>query len=302
VTTFPPSLRPGDLVVAIAPSSPFEAALGWRGLGVLRERYRVRFDRAMFARRGYLAGTDDRRHDELARALVDPEVRAIVSLRGGYGASRFASRLPWDALVAHPKWLVGFSDVTALHVEAQRVGVASIHGPNVTALGRRSDAITRLEFFDALEHPSRGRRFDRLDGWVDGVADGVLVGGNLTLLHACAAAGRLALPPHSLLFLEDVTERPYRIDRMLTTLLDGGHLRAISGVILGDFTDCSSGPDRVTVHQVLRERLALLGVPVACGLPCGHDPRNVPIVLGSRARLVCEGSAAFLDLGEHALR
>jgi muramoyltetrapeptide carboxypeptidase len=256
----------------------------------------VRFERSIFSRRGYLAGSDDRRLDELRSALVDPEVRAIVALRGGYGATRFASQLPWDELARSPKWIVGFSDVTALHVEALRHGVASIHGPNVTALGRRADAVTRNEVFDVLEDPVRERRFARLSAWSSGFAEGVFVGGNLTLIHACAASGRLALPPSSVLFLEDVTERPYRIDRMLTSLVDGGHLANVVAVALGDFTDCAVGPDGVTVEEVLRERLSVLGVPILQGLPCGHAKRNVPLVLGARAIVRAEATEATLTL------
>jgi muramoyltetrapeptide carboxypeptidase len=111
------------------------------------------------------------------------------------------------------------------------------------------------------------------------------VGGNLTMLHACAAAGRLALPEGSILLLEDVTERPYRLDRMLSTLLAGGHLGALSGVLLGDFTDCAPGADGVTAEDVLRERLGSLGIPVLAGAPVGHGPRNLPLVLGRRCLL-----------------
>ena len=292
----PPALRRGDLVHVVAPSSPFEPVLGWRGLAALRDRYRVRFDRGMFTRTGYLAGSDARRAGELRRALLDPEVRAIVAMRGGYGASRYADALPWEALARGPKWIVGFSDVTALHVEAARVGVASIHGPHVTALGRRSDRLARDELFATLESPAVKRSFEGLESVVPGRAEGPLFGGNLTLVHACATTGRLAPPRGAVLFLEDVTERPYRIDRMLTTLVRGGHLREVSAVVLGDFTECGPGPDRVTVGHVIRDTLGVLGVPVVAGLPCGHDRRNVPLVLGAHT-LVDASNAARVVVG-----
>lgn len=281
----PPALRPGDLVRVIAPSSPFEAVLAWRGLGFLAEHFRVRFDRAgLFARRGYLAGDDDRRADELAAALDDGDCAAIVATRGGYGASRYVHRMPWDALRARPRWIVGFSDVTALHVEASRVGVASIHGCHVTSLGR-SDARARAGLVDVLTAPTRPRSFGGLATMHSGQAEGTLYGGNLTLLHACAAAGRLSVPDGAVVFLEDVTERPYRLDRMLTTLIVGGHLARASAIVLGEFTDCPPGPDRVTVESVLCELTAGLGVPVVAGLPCGHGRVNEPLVLGLRARV-----------------
>ncbi|HTJ82602.1 MAG TPA: LD-carboxypeptidase, partial [Polyangiaceae bacterium] len=280
-TVWPPALSPGARVHVVAPSSPFEAVLAWRGLGFLARRYRLRFEReGLFVRRGYLAGDDARRKAELEAALADPDVRAIVAARGGYGASRFVHEIAWETLRARPKWIVGFSDITALHVEAARVGVASIHGCHVTSLGR-SDARAHAGIVDVLEAPAAERRFTGLATLCPGRAEGRLFGGNLTLLHACAAAGRLFVPEGAVVFLEDVTERPYRIDRMLTTLLVGGHFERASAVVLGEFTDCPPGPDRVRVEDVLRERLALLGIPVVSGLPCGHGRVNEPLVLGA---------------------
>jgi muramoyltetrapeptide carboxypeptidase len=289
----PPPLEPGQLVAVVAPSSPFEAALGWRGLGFLAERYRLRYERGIFSRRGYLAGSDERRERELREALLDPEVRAIVAARGGYGATRYAHRLPWRALAEHPKWIVGFSDVTALHVEAQAVGVASMHAPHLTALGR-SDAATRASFVDALESPMRERVHASLATLVPGRAVGPIVGGNLTLLATCAAAGRLRIPDGAVLFLEDVTERPYRIDRCIAALAAGGYLDGVSGVALGGFTACDPGPDGVTVDQVLGELLGRLDVPVVRGLTVGHDRLNEPLLLGGLAELDAAPGGATL--------
>ncbi len=207
----------------IAPSSPFEHVLGWRGLGFLAERYRVRFDRrALFARRGYLAGDDGARRDALTAALEDPGVAAILAARGGYGANRFAHGVDFAGLRARPRWIIGFSDITALHVEAARVGVASLHACHLTALGRSDARRARAGWWTRSKAPTRTRAFDGLRTLVPGRAEGPLFGGNLTMLHACAAAGRLAVPDGAVLFFEDVTERPYRIDRMLTTLALGG--------------------------------------------------------------------------------
>lgn len=278
---FPPPLRPGDTIAVVAPSSPFEHVLGWRGLGFLAERYRVRFDRrALFARRGYLAGDDARRRGALAGALADPDVAAILAARGGYGANRFAHDLDFEQLRDRPKWIIGFSDVTVLHVEASRAGVASLHGSHLTALGR-ADGRTRAGLLEALENPLRTRTFEGLATVVAGRAEGPLFGGNLTMLHACAAAGRLVVPEGAIVFFEDVTERPYRIDRMLTTLAVGGHLSRAAGFLVGELTQCDPGPDRVTAADVVRERLAALGVPVAVGAPIGHGAVNEPVVVGA---------------------
>lgn len=292
----PPALRPGDVVAVIAPSGPFDPLPAWLGLGWLGSRYRLRFDRGLFSRTGYLAGEDARRRAELAEALGDPEVRLVLAARGGYGASRFVHQLDWTAFAARPKWIAGFSDVTALHVEAARVRVGSLHSCHLTALGR-GDAHQRAAFVRAVERPSDLRSFDGLAVLRPGEADGALFGGNLTILHACAAAGRLVVPDGAIVLLEDVTERPYRVDRMLTTLEVGGHFAHTSGFVLGDFEQCGPGPDGVTVEAVLRERLGRLGVPVVSGLRVGHARHNEPMVLGGHARIDARGSKAIVTFG-----
>ncbi|APR76311.1 Muramoyltetrapeptide carboxypeptidase [Minicystis rosea] len=292
----PPALRRGDVIAVVAPASPFERSLAWVGLGFLAQRYRVRVSPGIFARTGYLAGDDDRRRDELVGALTDPEVRAVLAVRGGYGASRFVHTIDWSVLAEKPRWIIGFSDITALHVEAARVGVASIHGPNLTAFGR-ADMAARASFLRIIENPEQEIVYRDLGVIHEGTAEGPLYGGNLALLQACAAAGRLVVPEGAILLIEDVTERPYRIDRMLATLIAGGHFSRISAVVVGDFTQCDPGPDGVTVDQVIDHHLGRLGVPVVRGVPVGHGDRNDPVVLGGRARVVAQGRAGTVTLG-----
>lgn len=253
-------------------------------MGFLSERYRVEVDRGCFVRHGFLAGTDERRRDELNAALADPDLSAIVAARGGYGFGRIAASIDLAALARHPKWLVGFSDITALHVEAARIGVASMHAHNAAGLGR-GDAHARAAWIAALEAPETPRSFDDLELWYGGSAEGPLFGGNLTMLFTCAAAGRLSPPPGALWMLEDVTESAYRLDRMLTALIDGGAFDRAAGVIVGELTDCGPGIHGVPALDVLRERLGTLGVPVLAGLPMGHGRHNAPMPLGLGARI-----------------
>jgi muramoyltetrapeptide carboxypeptidase len=280
----PPALAPGDLVAVVAPSSPFPRQELLRGLAWLRARYRIRIARRVFARDGYLAGDDAARAAELARAMRDPEVRAIIAARGGYGAMRILGDLPWEQLATGPKWLVGFSDITALHAKAWDAGFASIHGPNVTGLGTPSVA-DRAAWLAALERPTAARSWKGLRVVHAGGAEGVIVGGNLAILHAMAAAGRLAIPEGAVLAIEDVTEAPYRVDRMLTSLLLGGHLERASAIVCGGFDRCPAGSDGRTVEEVLAERTAGLRVPVVAGAPFGHGSRNEAFVLGCRVRV-----------------
>jgi muramoyltetrapeptide carboxypeptidase len=280
----PPALEPGARVRIIAPSSPFDRSLFFRGLGWLAERYRVEIAPGTLARQGFLAGTDATRRRALDEALAAPDVRAILAARGGYGALRISPLANWRELRKSPKWLIGYSDITALHVEACRMRVCSLHAENATGLGR-GDAHARAAWLDALEHPARARRFDGLGALRGGSGAGVLVGGNLTVLFAAHAAGRLRLPDESVLFLEDVTESSYRIDRMLSALVMSGVLDGVAAVVLGDFTDCSEGPHRVPVQAVLAERLGVLQVPVLTGLPAGHGQHNAPLPFGMKAHV-----------------
>jgi muramoyltetrapeptide carboxypeptidase len=280
----------------IAPSSPFDRALVLRGMGFLAERYRVDFDRDLFERKGYLAGSDERRRKELDARLRDPDLGAIFVARGGYGLGRIAHQADWAALRSRPKWLVGFSDATVLHVEALAAGVASLHAHNTAGLGV-GDATRRERLRDALEAPERARTIRGLESWVPGTADGPLAGGNLTVLFSCLAAGRLRFPQGAVMVIEDVTEQAYRVDRMLTAFLVSGALDRVAGVVVGDFTDCP--PSRgISVREVLDERLRVLGVPVAARLPFGHDLDNEPLVLGVRARL--DATTGTLETGRVA--
>lgn len=280
----PPRIRPGALVAIVAPASPFDREELFRGLSWLRTRYRLRVSPGIFARHGYLAGDDARRTAELAAAMTDPEVEAIVCARGGYGAMRILDALPWDALSARPKWIAGFSDVTALHVAANARGIATIHGPNVTGLGRTISPAERASFIAALESdaPREWRGLERIR---EGSARGPIAGGNLALVAAMAAGSRVAIPEGAIVLLEDVTERPYRIDRMLTSLLMGGHLARASALVFGGFTQCDPGPDGITVEEVLADRTRALGIPVAIGAPFGHGAPNHAFVLGRTGEL-----------------
>jgi muramoyltetrapeptide carboxypeptidase len=289
---FPPALSPGDLVAVVAPSSPFPRDELLRGLAWLRARYRIRIVAGAFTRDGYLAGSDERRSRELAAAMADGEVRAILAARGGYGALRLLERIVWDVFARNPKWIIGFSDVTVLHAMAWASGVASVHAPNATGLGRDCAASERATWLSCLERPRDARVWSGLRVLSPGNATGPIVGGNLALLHALAAAGRLRIPDGAVVALEDVTEAPYRVDRMLTSLRLGGYFARASAVVLGGFDRCAPGSDGRTVEEVLEDRLGDLGIPVLAGAPFGHGARNEAFVLGKDVQV--EGATVKL--------
>lgn len=286
----PRALQAGSRVVAIAPSSPFDATAFEQGLAYLRERYRVDHRADVLARDGYLAGDDQRRLDELQAALDDASVEAIIAARGGYGATRLLDRLDLRPLLAHPKVLVGFSDITALHALWARVGLRSIHGPMVATLGK-GDAAGVHPLCALLE----GHVPQALEGLAcvnAGTTRGVLLGGNLTVLTALIGTPHMPSFDGAVLFIEDVTERPYRIDRMLTTWQQSGALRGVRGLAFGAFTACEPGLDGVTVERVLQDFARTLKVPTVMNVPAGHVDDNRPLPLGALVEL--DGSRGVL--------
>jgi len=292
----PTFLRPAPLdaharVQLIAPSSPFDELRFEAGFALLSQRYQLRRGRSLLARRGYLAGDDAARLSDLTEALRDPDVAAIVPARGGYGATRLLPSLDVAEIGRAAKWLVGFSDVTALHAVWARAGLCSIHGPMVCSLPEASPAL-QTAWYGLLEGGAPAALTD-LTPVRAGRAEGRLFGGNLTVL--AALVGTPYLPPLDdvVLVLEDIGERPYRLDRTLTTLEQSGFFRGVRAVVLGQFSDCLAGPDGVSAQSVLEERLGALGVPVLADAPVGHVPENWPLLFGALA--VVDAEAGRVD-------
>ncbi len=290
----PTAPRPGELVQAVAPAGIFDEQAFRRGVARLQEHYRVRFDPDITGRNGFLAGDDERRCRELVSALQDTEVKALVAVRGGYGATRLLDRIDPALVAGNPKPLVGFSDVTALHALWARAGVRSLHATMLALLGDRPGPL-----FDRWLAALAGATPEPLTGLhpiSGGSATGALVGGNLSILAALLGTDHEPPLRGRVLFLEDTDERPYRVDRMLTSLSQAGWFRQVYGVILGAFNRTPTGPDGVTVEQVLAERLGNLGLPVVSGVPAGHISDNLELPLGARVRLDADaGALEFLE-------
>ena len=284
----PPRLAPGDPVRIIAPSGPVPREAFLSGLEVLRGRYDVRHDDGVFAREGYLAGPDERRLAELATALAETDTRAILMARGGYGLLRLLPFLDGAALARRPRPIVGFSDGTALLAFAARAGVASIHGPVVAQLGNLGGDDQRA-LFERLEMPGPSLLLAGLDGLIPGRVRGPLVGGNLEMFSRLVGTPYLPDVAGAILFFEDLGERPYRIDRLLTHLDLAGLFGAASAVIAGDFSGCREPePTRAespTAAEVLVDRLGRLPIPVAVGGAFGHGTRNRALPYGTLCEL-----------------
>jgi muramoyltetrapeptide carboxypeptidase len=283
-----PRLRPGDVVRVVAPSGPVPREAFEAGVAALAGRYQLRFDDGVFVREGFLAGSDERRLAELQAALHDPDARAVVMARGGYGLLRILPFVDPAWLRAAPKPLVGFSDGTALLAYAARAGVAAIHGPVLTQLGGLSGddqrALLRL-----LEEPAPGELFAGLTELIPGRAQGRLLGGNLEVFSRLVGTPLMPDLSGAILFFEDLAERPYRVDRLLTHLDLAGVFSAVSAVIAGDFSSClepeATRASSPTAAEVVVDRLGRLPVPVALGAPVGHGTRNVAVPYGALVEL-----------------
>jgi len=298
VATSVPPLRAGDRVAVVAPGGPVSPRLLARGVGVLRSwglEVEVACGAAPDGRLPYLAADDAARAHELQRAWCDPDVAAVLCARGGYGALRVVDLLDWDAMAAAgPKHFVGSSDNTALHaVLGPRCGLVTLFGPMVATAAVTADPAAceglRRALFDP---PTELRGGPGARALVGGRATGVTVGGTLSLLAAALGAPGLPPPPDgAIALLEDVTESPYRIDRLLTQLLRAGWFDRVAGIALGSWQECGP-PDEV--RDVVLDRLGPLGVPLVEELGFGHCRGQLTVPLGAEVEL--DADAAVLRL------
>jgi muramoyltetrapeptide carboxypeptidase len=305
----PRALRSGDLVAVAAPAGPVEAGRLERGVAELRSLgFDVRVADGVLDRTGFTAGTAGRRLDQLHALFADDAVRAIVCARGGAGTVHLLPHLDLELVRAHPKVLLGYSDITALHLVLGRLGLTSLHGPMVTReLAAGESGYDRPSLWHGLtgegEPWSSGP--DDLVPVRDGMAEGVVRGGCLSLLAALVGTPWAldASREPTILLVEDVDEPPYRIDRMLRQLVASGALDGVVGVVLGSMKGCGPRPtDDYTLEAVVLEALLPLDVPVALDLSSGHTTSpNVTLPLGVRASLACHGDEARLTVLEAAV-
>jgi muramoyltetrapeptide carboxypeptidase len=288
----PTMLRPGDKIRLVSPASSPDAAAVRRGEELLRGwGLEVEYAEHALDRYGYLAAPDADRLADLNAALADPTVRGVVCTRGGYGVQRIIDGVDRRAVRRDPKPVVGFSDITGLQLWLWRhTRLATIHGPMAAWDDDRTGPRSARALRTALMTTRRitlERNPDEIgaDVEVPGRATGILLGGNVSLL--AAAVGNRELPGlrGAILFLEDVGEAPYRLDRMLTQMRRSGVLDGVAGIALGQWVDCEGDPGTWTVSEMLRDRLGDLGVPILGGLPIGHGNGQLTMPLGVRATL-----------------
>lgn len=281
----PRPVRPGSRLAVVAPAGPFNEEAFCAGLGWLRERYEVTHRPDIFAKTGYLAGDDNRRLSELLEALADPSVDAIVCARGGFGTTRILPGIGESLVHAANKLVIGFSDITALHAIWAEAGVRSVHAPMVAALGNASEDI-RGQWIDTVEHHGKPRSWELSSlHSCDHDTSGVLTGGNLAVLGALLGTEHQPRLSGRILFIEDVGERPYRVDRILTSMKQAGLFDGLAGLVVGAFTEAEPGADGVTTVDVIAGHFADAPFPVLKGFPAGHIDGNVAIPFGATARI-----------------
>ncbi|NUT10476.1 MAG: LD-carboxypeptidase [Nonomuraea sp.] len=296
-------MQQGDTVAIVMPSGPpgaVQLERGVRRLEGLGLKVVVGAHALDRQELDYLAGDDAARAADLQAAWCDPAVSVVFCGRGGYGAARLLGLLDWDAMrAAGPKVLVGSSDITALHhAFAFELGVPTLHGPmpacDTIAAEEGPEPLSWESLRAALAGESATVRGDRV--LAPGRAEGVLTGGNLSLLASMCGTRYQPSFDGRLVLLEDIGEEPYRIDRMLTQLLQAGAFDGVRGIVLGSWVDCGDP------YPVLRDRLGALGVPVVAGLPVGHGSPQMSVWLGALGVIdteSCSLAGPFRD-GERA--
>jgi muramoyltetrapeptide carboxypeptidase len=271
----PPRIQAGDVVGVIAPSGALEVERLQAGTSVLEGLgLRVEVGSAVLARQAYLAGDDETRLADLQRMLADERIRALFCARGGYGSQRLIPRLDLSPLVRAPKPIVGYSDATALLNTVVAAGVVPVHGPMVaTDMARGLSSRSLDHLWKLLTEPTWRWEAEVPETVRTGRARGRLVGGCLAVLIATLGTPWAIDTTDAILFLEDIAERPYRLDRLLTQLRQSGKLSGVAGIVFGTMSTCPA-VDGVGPLEVVRACLGDLPCPIGFGLPSGHDART----------------------------
>ena len=283
----PPALSPGDLVYITAPAkcideSAVETAANW----LKQNGLSVRISPHCTGNHNYFSGTDEERLMDMQTALDNPEIKAIWCARGGYGSVRIIDQLNWEVFDHNPKWLIGFSDITVFHQRLQQNGIASIHGtmPLNVAENTKESLDSLLNAISGNPRSMEGKASD----WnINGTAIGRVIGGNLSIV--CSLIGTNDQPDYSgsILFIEDLAEHLYHVDRMFYSLKKSGILKQLVGVVIGGMTDMkdTNPPFGSSLEEIISHHLAPSNIPVAFDLPSGHINDNQAIVLGGKYTL-----------------
>ncbi|MDD9305150.1 MAG: LD-carboxypeptidase [Desulfobacter sp.] len=271
-------LKPGDTIGVAAPSARFDPDLFKKGVDCLESMgFSVRIPPAIFDEHRYLAGTDSVRARVVNELFEDPEIRGIICVRGGFGAMRILAGLDWDRIRKNPSLFVGFSDASALISGLiSKAGMTAVHGPNLVSLARAGKE-TLNGFFRAVTGQLNQIKVDNGRCIFPGQVVAPLVGGNLATLVHMIGTGFEPKFDHGILFIEDVGEPAYKIDRMLSQMKMAGCFDHIKGVVTGSFEDCANSD---YIPEIITEIFDEFGVPVLMGFEAGHGKINLSLPMG----------------------
>lgn len=283
---YPQPLKPGDTIAILSPAGPIAAENVHGAAKVLEaEGWKVKIMPHTLGRNGQYAGTDAERFADLREAFLDPEVRAIVCSRGGYGVVHLMDRLEGLDLAADPKWVVGFSDISALHAMLQHKGVASIHGSMTSHIKLGPEDPDNASLFSILRGDFPAYSFPSHPYDRPGLATGQLLGGNLAVLAELINTPYDLLRRDAILFVEDIAEPIYKIERIFYQLRLSGVLPNIRGLIVGQFTDYKPNENYSDMETMIRDMTAPYKYPIAFGAPIGHVDHNIPVIEGAKVTL-----------------
>lgn len=301
---FPKHLKKGDLVGIIAPSSPISEKALKIGVHKIKEMgYRVKLGTNVFRENGYLAGTDKERLADFHEMILDSNVKAIFFARGGYGSARIAHSINYADVKNNPKIIWGYSDITYLHTAIrQKTGLVTFHGPMVESdMGTDNFNELSLSMFEQLLKPTKliySESISPLKVLSAGKATGKLVGGNLSLLVSTIGTPFEIDTKNKILFIEDIGESPYEVDRMLNQLKMSNKLSEVTGIVIGDFakTESKKGPT-LTLDQVFNHYLNNELIPVMSGFKIGHCTPHFAIPLGTEATINTNNKTLIMSPG-----
>lgn len=283
---FPAPLKKGDKIAVCSPAGRIKPEVVEPAVDVLRRHgWKVEVMPHVYGETGSFSGTPDERFADLRAAFEDPDTRAILCSRGGYGVIHIMDRLNKLPLEKDPKWVIGFSDISALHALMARKGIASIHSSMATHIKEGADDPDNAALFDILEGGRPAHIFDSHEYDRQGIATGTLRGGNLAVLAELINTPYDLLRPDSILFIEDVSEPIYKIERILYQLRLSGLLDKTRGLIVGQFTDYKPDGIHETMEEMIRDTIADYSFPVAFNVPVGHVDHNIPLIESAKVTL-----------------
>jgi len=294
----PPFLKQNDQLRIISPSGSINPEYIEGAKNVL-EGWGLKVTEGRYARTEYgrFAGTPNERLDDLQQALDDPKVKAILCSRGGYGLSQIIDKIDFSLFAEHPKWLIGFSDITILHNAITNLGIASIHGimtKQLSELPVESDSVDLLKKMLLGENPAYSISSHKLNK--NGRSQGILKGGNLSVLMGLRGSQYDLNYSNTILFIEDIGEKPYQIDRMIQNLRFSGVLAGISGLIVGQFNEYEEDPLMMQdVSEIILNAVSQYDYPVCFDFPAGHVDNNMPILTGAKVTLTVTSEGTELS-------